>query len=263
MTAVDRPAVAFAAAACTLAGTVAVAVAVFAGPAPDLAGYVSEAGASGSGTVWPYRIGLLAVAAGQVLLGAALPRWLRLASGLLLASAVATALSAGVSCRDRCPLPPFDRVTLADLVHGGASIAAVAGTVFAILAVAGVPRNLFPAPRGVTGTGPGPVGGSPSLADEVGAGGPVPALRRLSVVAAAVALPLSAVAGLALLLVGRGVLTGAVERLLLLDLAAWGVATGLVLGLAREPVAARDPAAPSGTAGAGPRRGTPNDSRPG
>ncbi|MDG4785649.1 DUF998 domain-containing protein [Micromonospora sp. WMMD1102] len=252
MTAVSRPAVAFGAAACVLVGTVAVAVAVFAGPAPDLGGYVSEAGASGSSTVWPYRIGLLAVAAGQVLLGAALPRWLRLASGLLLASAVATALSAGVSCRAQCPLPPFDRVTLADLVHGGASIAAVAGTVFAMLAVAGPPRDLFPfpAPRGVAGTRP--VGGPPPLDDAVGTGRSAPALRRLSVVAAAVALPLSAVAGLALLLVGRGVLTGAVERLLLLDLAVWGVAAGLILGLAREPAASRAPAAPSGRAGGGP-----------
>ncbi|MDW5323974.1 DUF998 domain-containing protein [Plantactinospora sp. KLBMP9567] len=206
MTAAYRPAVALAAAACALLGTAAVALAVFAGPAPELTSYVSEAGASDSTTIWAYRIGLLATAAGQVLLGAALPAVLRLATGLLAASAVATVVSAGVSCRAACPLPPFDRVTLADLVHGGASIAAVAGTVFAMLAVAGTTGVARP-------------------------------LRRISVSAAAVALPLSAVAGLTLLLVGRSVLMGAVERLLLLDLAAWGVVTALTLGLARAPAA--------------------------
>ncbi|MGX7670710.1 DUF998 domain-containing protein [Plantactinospora sp. DSM 117369] len=237
MTAAHRPALALAAAVCTLLGTAAVALAVYAGPAPELSSYVSEAGASDSATVWAYRIGLLATAAGQVLLGAALPAVLRLATGLLVASAVGTVVSAGVSCRAACPLPPFDRVTLADLVHGGASIAAVAGTVFAILAVAGTTGVARP-------------------------------LRRISVAAAAVALPLSAVAGLTLLLnlfqpplavrwtarsdavrerravqvekgslVGRSVLMGAVERLLLLDLAAWGVAIALILGLARAPAA--------------------------
>ncbi|WP_422770814.1 DUF998 domain-containing protein [Plantactinospora sp. WMMC1484] len=206
MRAARRAPAAFAAAACALAGTVAVALAVAGGPAPEPAGYVSEAGAPESATVWPYRLGLLAVAAGLVLLGVALPPALRLATGLLLASAVATGVSAGVSCRAACPLPPFDRVVLADLVHGGASIAAVAGPVLAMLVVAataGVDRPL----------------------------------RRIAVVAVAVALPLSLVAGLALLLVGRSVLMGSVERLLLFDLAAWGVATGLALGLARAPVA--------------------------
>ncbi|MEQ4305456.1 DUF998 domain-containing protein [Plantactinospora sp. B6F1] len=201
---VRRPAVALAAATCTLLGTVAVAVAVAAGPASELAAYVSEAGASGSTTLWPYRVGLLATAAGLVLLGAALPAALRLAAGLLVASAVATVVSAGVSCRSACPLPPFDQVTLADLVHGGASVAAVAGTVFAMLAVAGT----------------------------TGAARP---LRRISAIAAAVALPLSAVAGLAMLLVGRSVLMGAVERLLLLDLAGWAVATALTMALTRPP----------------------------
>ncbi|GIG86592.1 DUF998 domain-containing protein [Plantactinospora endophytica] len=207
MTRTHRPTVALTAVACILAGTVAVTLAVLAGPAPELASYVSEAGASDSGTVWPYRIGLLAAAGGLLLLGLALPPVLRLATGLLVASAVATVVSAGVSCRAACPLPPFDRVTLADLVHGGASIAAVAGTVFAMLALAATTGVAWP-------------------------------LRRIAVAAAVVALPLSAIAGLALLLVGRSLLMGAVERLLLLDLAVWGVATALTLGRTRAPVAA-------------------------
>ncbi|AVT30742.1 DUF998 domain-containing protein [Plantactinospora sp. BC1] len=224
VTAARRPAVAFASAACTLLGTVAVALAVFVGPAPELAAYVSETGASGGATVWAYRIGLLAAAAGQILLGAALPTVSRLATGLLVASAAATVLSAGVSCRAACPLPPFDRVTLADLVHGGASIAAVAGTVFAMLAVAGTTG----APR---------------------------TLRGISAAAAAVALPLSAVAGLALLLVGRSVLMGAVERLLLLDLAAWVIATALTLGLPRAAAGAAPAGEPAGAPARGRRAG--------
>ncbi|GAB3972242.1 DUF998 domain-containing protein [Plantactinospora veratri] len=228
-----RPsAAALAAAACTLPGTVAVAVAVLGGPAPELAAYVSEAGASGSTTVWTYRIGLLATAAGQILLGAALPTVSRLATGLLVASAVATVLSAGVSCRSACPLPPFDRVTLADVVHGGASIAAVAGTVFAMLTVAGTAGATRP-------------------------------LRGISMAAAAVALPLAAVAGLTLLLVGRSVLMGTVERLLLLDLAAWGVATAFALGLSRRPAGVAPPRRPAGAPARGRRAGPPGRGGPG
>ncbi|MBF9129854.1 DUF998 domain-containing protein [Plantactinospora sp. S1510] len=205
-----RGTAALAAGVCTLAGGVAVILAVDAGPSPGFAGYVSEAGASTSPSVWTYRLGLLGIAAGLLLLAVALPPALRLAAGLLVPSGLATVMSAGVSCRSGCPLPPFDRTTLADLVHGGASIAAVAGTVFAVLAVALTP-------------------------------GAAPALRRLATVAAVFAVPLSLAAGVALLAVGRGLLTGTVERLLLLDLAAWGVATAIALGLLR----------PSATSGPG------------
>ncbi|MFC6017360.1 DUF998 domain-containing protein [Plantactinospora solaniradicis] len=203
---------ALAAGACALAGAVAVTLAVDAGPSPGFAGYVSEAGASTSPSAWTYRLGLLAIAAGLLLLAVALPPALRLAAGLLVPSGLATVVSAGVSCRSECPLPPFDRTTLADLVHGGASIAAVAGTVFAILAVALTP-------------------------------GAAPALRRLATVAAVVAVPLSLTAGVALLAVGRGLLTGTVERLLLIDLAAWGVATAIALGPVRPTGAATPPTA--------------------
>lgn len=208
---------ALAAAACTATGAVAVTVAVANGPSPGLASYVSEAGASTSPSVWTYRIGMLAVAGGLVLLATALPAVLRLASGLLAVSALATVVSAGVSCRSACPLPPFDRTTLADLVHGGASIAAVAGTVFAILTVALTVEVARP-------------------------------LRRLAVVAAVVAVPLSGAAGAALLVVGRGVLTGTVERLLLFDLTAWGVLTALTVGVAIPARIANPPdsAAPPG-----------------
>jgi hypothetical protein len=237
MTGRRRSTAALAAGACALAGAVAVTLAVDAGPSPGFAGYVSEAGASTSPSVWTYRLGLLGVAAGLLLLAVALPPALRVAAGLLVPSGLATVLSAGVSCRSECPLPPFDRTTLADLVHGGASIAAVAGTVFAVLAVALTP-------------------------------GAAPVLRRLATAAVVVAVPLSLTAGVALLAVGRGLLTGTVERLLLIDLAAWGVATAIVLGLVRSPATATPPTAtpptavnPGGPPATGP--GHLPDSRPG
>jgi hypothetical protein len=130
-----RAAAASAAAGCTVAGVVAVTVAVAAGPGPGLTGYVSEAGVTDSRYAAAYRIGVLALAAALLLLAAALPPALRTASALLVAGAAGTGLSAAVTCSTGCPLPPFEAATVADLVHGGASIAATAAVVFAMVAV--------------------------------------------------------------------------------------------------------------------------------
>jgi hypothetical protein len=189
-----RAAAAAGSAACVLAGAAAVTVAVMAGPGPGLSGYVSEAGIPSSGYASAYRLGIFALAAGQLLLAAALPPAMRLAAWLLVAGAACTAVSGVVTCSDGCPLPPFEHTTAADLVHGGASIAAVATCVFAMLAVLLSP--------------------------------PAPArLRRLSGAAAAVALPLSAAVGLAMLILGRGAVVGVVERILLAVAALWLLGT--------------------------------------
>ncbi|MEU4479582.1 DUF998 domain-containing protein [Micromonospora sp. NPDC023966] len=198
-----RAAAASAAAGCTVAGMVAVTVAVAAGPGPGLTGYVSEAGVTDSRYAGAYRIGVLALAAALLLLAAALPPALRTAAALLVAGAAGTGLSAAVTCSTGCPLPPFEAATVADLVHGGASIAATAAVVFAMVAVL-----LSPA-----------------------AGR---ALRRVAAVGAALALPLSGAIGLAMLLVGRGGVVGVLERLLLTVAAGWGLATAAVLGLAHR-----------------------------
>ncbi|MFF0154109.1 DUF998 domain-containing protein [Micromonospora sp. NPDC005203] len=198
---VARRAAGSAAAGCALGGAVAVTVAVVAGPGPGLTGYVSEAGIAGSGHAATYRIGVLALAAALLLLGAALPPGVWAAAPALLATgAVFTAVSGAVTCSAGCPLPPFERATTADLVHGGASIAATASVVFAMLALA--------------------VSGSAA-----------PAVRRLAGVTAALALPLCATVGLAMLVVGRGAVVGVLERLVLVLLAAWGLATATVLAL--------------------------------
>ncbi|MEU1683728.1 DUF998 domain-containing protein [Micromonospora sp. NPDC005707] len=207
-----RAAAASAAAGCVVAGVVAVTVAVVAGPGPGLTGYVSEAGVTDSGYAGAYRIGVFALAAALLLLAAALPPALRAAAGLLVAGAAGTALSGAVTCSTGCPLPPFEAATVADLVHGGASIAATAAVVFAMLALL-----LSPA-----------AGRS---------------LRRVAGIGAALALPLSAAIGLAMLTVGRGGLVGVLERLLLTVAAAWGLATAAVLGPGRrQPPSAAGPA---------------------
>ena len=200
---VARAAAASAAAGCTLAGTVAVTVAVIAGPGPGLTGYVSEAGIAGSGYAPAYRIGVFALTTALLLLAVALPPALRVAAGLLAAGSVCTGLSGAVTCSAGCPLPPFERATVADLVHGGASIAATAAVVFAMLALLVSPA-----------------------AD--------PPLRRIAGLGAVLALPLAAAIALAMLTVGRGGLVGGLERLLLAVAAGWGLATATALGLTRR-----------------------------
>ncbi|TYC24946.1 DUF998 domain-containing protein [Micromonospora sp. MP36] len=207
-----RAAAASAAAGCIVAGTVAVTVAVVAGPGPGLTGYVSEAGVTDSGYAGAYRIGVFALAAALLLLAAALPPALRPAAVLLAVGGAGTVLSGAVTCSAGCPLPPFEAATVADLVHGGASIAATAAVVFAMLALVVAP-----------------------VVD--------PPLRRIAGVGVTLALPLSAAIGLAMLTVGRGGLVGVLERLLLAVAALWGLATAARLGLARGGVPARsDPA---------------------
>ncbi|MEU1397893.1 DUF998 domain-containing protein [Micromonospora zamorensis] len=188
---------------CALAGAVAVTVAVVAGPGPGLTGYVSEAGIAGSGHATTYRIGILALAAALLLVGAALPPGVWAAPALLATSAVFTAVSGAVTCSAGCPLPPFERATAADLVHGGTSIAATASVVLAMVTLA----VSWPA-------------------------GPV--LRRLAGLAAAVALPLCAAVGLAMLVLGRGAVVGVLERLVLAVAVLWGLSTATALALARR-----------------------------
>ncbi|PWR12097.1 DUF998 domain-containing protein [Micromonospora sicca] len=196
-----RVVAASAAAGCALAGAVAVTVAVVAGPGPGPTGYVSEAGVTDSRYAAAYRIGVFALAGALLLLSVALPPALRVAGALLATGGVLTLLSGAVTCSAGCPLPPFERPTVADLVHGGASIAATASVVFAMLALLRSPA----------------------------AG---PAVRRIAAVGAALALPLSAAIALIMLTVGRGGLVGLLERLLLTVAVGWGLATAGALGLA-------------------------------
>ncbi|MDM4723086.1 DUF998 domain-containing protein [Micromonospora sp. WMMA1363] len=199
---VPRAAAASVAVGSILAGAVTVTVAVVTGPGSALTGYVSEAGVADSPSAPAYRSGIFALAAALILVAAALPTGLRVAAALLAAGGALTLLSGAVTCSAGCPLPPFERTTVADLVHGGASVAATAAVVFAMVAITLSPR----------------------------AGRP---LRRLAGTAAGVALPLAGAMGLAMLTVGRGSLVGALERLLLLAVLLWGAATAAAIALRR------------------------------
>ncbi|GAA1742237.1 DUF998 domain-containing protein [Luedemannella helvata] len=167
------------------------------------AGFVSEVGVPGRPFRTAYRLGLIGVGVGVVLLAgmlrplAGVPA-LALALGGLLAGA-----SAVVPCSPGCPLPPYETPTAQDLVHAGASVAGAGLCALGVLLLA-----------------LRPTGG---------------ALRRVARVAIGpvVLLGLATVYGLAFL--GRSVFTGTVERLLLALLIAWSVAAAVVVGRAREP----------------------------
>jgi hypothetical protein len=191
------------AAACFAGGGAAVAVAVVAGPASGWTGYVSEAGIGPGAYAWVYRIGVLVFAAGLLPLSALAVATSRVAAVLFGGAALGGALSGAVTCSDGCPLPPFEAATTADLVHGAASVAAVGACVLAM----------------------------PVVAMRAAA----TSLRRGSLVAAAVAFPLSGVVGAGMLTLGRGTVVGVVERALLVAVALW------LIGLA---VNLRDPAPP-------------------
>ncbi|GAB3801507.1 DUF998 domain-containing protein [Micromonospora zhanjiangensis] len=218
-----RRAAAAGAAVCATAGAAAVVLAVVAGPSPGLSGYVSEAGVTASRYATTYRLGVFGLAAGLALLAVALPAALRYAVGLLGASAAGTVLSGVVTCSDGCPLPPFERAGVADLVHGGASVAAVAGCVFAMLVVT------WSAPPG--------------------------AIRRWSGTALAVALPLSGAVGLAMLAVGRGTVTGLLERLLLADVLAWATILAMIISAGHRPPAPAGGVPATAHRGSGPSDG--------
>ncbi|SIN38368.1 DUF998 domain-containing protein [Micromonospora cremea] len=200
---VARRAAGWASAGSGLAGAVAVVVAVLSGSGPWLTGYVSEAGTADGGHAATYRIGILALAGSLLLLAAALPPGVRAAPALLAAGALFTAASGAVTCSAGCPLPPFERATAADLVHGGASIAATASVVFAMVALA------VSGPAGRT-------------------------VRRLAGGAGALSLPLCASVGLAMLVIGRGAVVGVLERLILALAILWGLTTAIALALTRR-----------------------------
>lgn len=159
--------------------------------------YISESGVVGAPRSGLYRFSILGAAAAVALLSAAL----RGASGraaALLALAVPCVVASGqVRCSSGCPLPPYETPTAADLVHAGASIGGALLCAAAMLVLAG------------PGVGP--------------------PLRRPSLLGAVVAVPLQAGAGAAILLDGRGVVAGALERLALLAILGWLVAVAVAV----------------------------------
>ncbi|MEU4243311.1 DUF998 domain-containing protein [Actinoplanes sp. NPDC026619] len=190
-----RSRLAAAAALTVTGGAAAMLFALVAGPGAWWRGYVSEAGAAGQPYAVVYRLGLILLALGVALLGRALRR----AGLLLLVAAVLAGTSGVVPCSDQCPLPPYEPTTPADVVHTAASILGMA-----VLAVA-MALTWRSAVR--------------------------PAIRRLTVVALALTVPLGAALGLTMLFAGRGTTGALLERILLAVAVSWLIGAALLTAL--------------------------------
>ena len=203
-------------------GAVTMLVALVAAPGPWWQGYVSEAGTFGQPHAAPYRWGLLGFALGVAVLGRALRAGARgaVATACLLGAAVMAGTSAVVPCSNRCPLPPYEATTAADVVHTAASIAGLVVLAGAMAAIA------------LTG--------------------PRPATRRLAAGAVTLTVPLGAALGLTMLLAGRGPLSAVLERVVLAVAVSWLVGTALLTAAA--PAVTTPPGSPS-RAGRGSGRG--------
>lgn len=167
-------------------------------------GFVSETGQPGAPYAGAYRLGILLMAVGLLLLGCAVfplvlsPGWaVPAAAGLLaLASAFATT-SSFISCSAGCPLPPYERPTFADFVHAGSSVAGMLACLGAMSALA------------ATATGS--------------------AVRQACRVWLVVAVPLVGLAAVTLLALGRGYTTGTSEKLLLAVIIGWALTVSSIL----------------------------------
>lgn len=169
-------------------------------------GYVSESGVAGTPHSELYRLSVLAVAGAAGLLAWLLRPTVWSAAALLGAATPLVALSAAVSCTSGCPLPPYEPTTPADLWHAGASGAGVACCALAMLQLARLAR-------------PG-------------------RLRLAARIAMAVAWPPLGATAILILALGRGPVTGQVERFALAACVVWLITTAALLttpALGRAP----------------------------
>lgn len=158
--------------------------------------FVSEAGVDTAAFPLLYRASIWCVAVALALLAVPARRSAGLAALALAVAAPFAALSATVTCSPGCPLPPFEVPATRDLLHAGGTIVALLLCGAAMLVYAMTPPN---AP-----------------------------LRRLGRVGVAVPVPLLGLAGAALVLAGRGMLTGVLERVALAAAFGWLIAAALL-----------------------------------
>lgn len=156
---------------------------------PGIAGYVSESGAAGAPHAPLYRLSLLVLVLATAATALALRVPAPLAAGVLGLAAPCLLVSTTARCSAGCPLPPFQRPTIGDLVHAGASIAAVGLCALAMLAAAWR-----------------------ALDSRV---------RAVSRWAAVLTYPVLAAMAVGLLAIGHGTFTGTVERVALAGLLSW------------------------------------------
>jgi len=103
---------------------------------PGFAGYVSESGVAGAPHAVLYRATLFLLAVAAAAAALALRPVAVAAAGALAVAVPCLLISGVVQCSAGCPLPPYEHPTAGDLVHAGASIAAVALCGLAMLAAA-------------------------------------------------------------------------------------------------------------------------------
>jgi len=189
------------AAAATVAAGLGVLATAIASAGVDITAYVSEGGIPGAPHAGLFRAGVWLTAAALALLAGPARGTVPLAGLAFALAAPAVVVSGAVACSPGCPLPPFERSTGADLVHAGASIAALLLCGLAMLLYALQPVD---AP-----------------------------LRRAARVGVAVAAPLFALTAVGLLFVGQGLFTASLERAALLATSAWLLCTAVLHWRAR------------------------------
>ncbi|WP_155373713.1 DUF998 domain-containing protein [Catellatospora vulcania] len=180
-----------------IAGAGAVMYALGVLPEPWTRGYISEGGVATSPRDGIYRAGILALAGSLALLGTALRRLVPFVCVILVTAGGFGAASAAVSCTPGCPLPPYEPSTPSDLVHAGASVLAVGLAVVAmgVVAFIALQSSLRTAARAFFG----------------------------------VTAPLAVVLVFGLLAIGRGLFTSVLERVALVPVVLWVVATGVLV----------------------------------
>ncbi len=171
---------------------------------PGIAGYVSESGVAGAPHALAYRLSLLVFVVATAAAALALRDPAPLAGLVLGLAAPCLLVSTTARCSTGCPLPPFQRPTLGDLVHAGASITAVGLCALAMLVAAWRPGDRR--------------------------------VRALSRWSAALTIPVLTAMAIGLLTVGHSVFTGVVERIALVGCLVWLVGVS-GLGLRRRRVA--------------------------
>jgi hypothetical protein len=170
-------------------------------PALRVSGYVSELGARGAPWAGVYRAAILAIAVGLGLLAVVYRRVSVPAAAALAVAGGFGTVSASVACTPGCPLPPAAGATRADVVHTGASVAGFVVAACGMLVLARV------------------------------AAGPV---ARLCWYAVVLVTGLGTPVGVGIVLVGRGLFTGILERAMMVVAIAWLVGVSALAGLARS-----------------------------
>ncbi|MET7425350.1 DUF998 domain-containing protein [Dactylosporangium sp. NPDC005555] len=170
--------------------------------------YVSESGVAGAPHPTLYRVSMLLLAASLAFLAVPARHTARhgfpalrcvpagVAAAAIALAAPLAALSGSVTCSPGCPLPPYETPQPRDLIHAAGAIGALLLLASAILVYATQPDNTT--------------------------------LRRAGRLGVLLAFPPLILSAIGILLLGRGLFTGLMERAALVGVSAWLVHTAAV-----------------------------------